>query len=246
MSMRYYEITKWEEICVEDEYNQYMRYTIARAFIITNIQQLTCKSVLNNFAFNIWPNNCVDKLLFLVKWRLKLAKQGAKIMSVDELWQILKPECILDTSSLKPWADNLVAIFTNAIKTNPVENLVENPIQLNNRQRSTWPYPAIDILCPVPATPVLAIPVPMTLVPATLVPTTPVPATPIPTTTDSTTIDIPRLALTTSAWTISAQPTLLIEIQLVLIRHAAYLKFGRRVKLWKRRLSQAITGQSLY
>lgn len=108
--MRYYKIIKQKKIHVKKEYNQYMGYTIARAVKIINAQQLACKTTINNFALNIWPNNCINKLLFLVKQRLKLVKQDAKIMLIDELQQILKPIYILDISSLKSQIDNLVAI----------------------------------------------------------------------------------------------------------------------------------------
>lgn len=47
---------------------------------------------------------------------------------VDELGQIFKPECILNISSLKSQINDLVAIFTNVIKTNPIKNFVENLI----------------------------------------------------------------------------------------------------------------------
>lgn len=62
--------------------------------------------------------------MFLVKWQLKLAKQRAKIISVEELQQILKPKCRLNISSLKLWANDLVSIFTNTIKANPNDFLI--------------------------------------------------------------------------------------------------------------------------
>ncbi len=74
---------------------------------------------MNNFAVNTWPNYFMDKLMFPVKWQLKLAKQGAKIILVEELWQILKLEYRLDISSLKLLAIDLVSIFTNIIEVNP-------------------------------------------------------------------------------------------------------------------------------
>ena len=56
-------------------------------------------------------------------------------MLIDELRQILKPEYILDISSLKSWADNLIAIFINAIETKPIKNPIKNLLQQNNWQR---------------------------------------------------------------------------------------------------------------
>lgn len=67
MSMRYYEIIEWKKICVEEEYNQSVEYTIAKTIKTTNVQQLACQAALNNFAVNIWPNFYVEKLMFLVK-----------------------------------------------------------------------------------------------------------------------------------------------------------------------------------
>lgn len=90
------------------------------------------KSASNNFAFNTWHDNFIVKLLFSIKWQLKLTKLTTKIMLINKLQPILKPECILNTPSWKPWIDNLIAIFTNAIKTNPVKNPVENLMQQNN------------------------------------------------------------------------------------------------------------------
>ena len=73
--------------------------------------------------------------MFPLKWRSKLVKQGARITSVDELRQKLKPECRLDTLSLAAWADDLVALLINAIKTTLIEPLV---------QQNTRPVPAIN------------------------------------------------------------------------------------------------------
>lgn len=135
-------------------------------------------------------------------------------MLVDKLQQILKAEYILDILFLKLRADDLIAIFINAIKTNPSKNLLENPIQQNNWQYLTRPRPAINIPRPVFATLVLAIlvlatPVFLTLVSAipvfaipilmTLLLTTLVSAIPVPVTTDLTTTNIPCSALTTLA-----------------------------------------------
>lgn len=103
-----------------------MRHTMGKVVKTTNVQQLAWKSTLNNFALNTWPNNCINKLLFSVKWQLKLIKQGAKIMLIDKLQQIFEPECILDTLSLKPWVDDFIVIFTNAILSNIVKNIIEN------------------------------------------------------------------------------------------------------------------------
>lgn len=85
MNMRYYKITKWKKICVKKKYNQCMRYIIAKTVKTIDTQQLSYKSALNNFVLNIQPNNCVDKLLFLIKQQLKLVKQGVKILLIDEL-----------------------------------------------------------------------------------------------------------------------------------------------------------------
>ena len=159
------------------------------------------KSILSNFVLNTWPDNCVDKLLFPVKEQLNLTKQSVEIILVDKLQQILKPECILDISSFKPWADNLVTIFTNTIKINFDENPVKNNVQQIIWQCLAWPRPAINIFCPVFVTLVFAILVSIILVPAT---------------TDFTTTDIPysastTLTLTTAALTNLVQPALLIK-----------------------------------
>lgn len=71
MNMRYYKTIEWEKIHIEKEYNQHIKHTIARAVKITDVQQLAYKSILNNFALNIWP---INKLLFLIKLQLKLTK----------------------------------------------------------------------------------------------------------------------------------------------------------------------------
>lgn len=57
-------------------------------------------------------------------------------MSVNKLQQILKPKCILDTLFFKTRADDLLAIFTNTIKINPVKSPVKNQLQQNN-----WQHP---------------------------------------------------------------------------------------------------------
>ncbi len=80
---------------------------------------MACETALNNSATRTWPEDCIDELRFPLKWRLKLAKQGARITSVDDLRQKLKPECRLDVSSLKQWADELVTMLKTAIENNP-------------------------------------------------------------------------------------------------------------------------------
>lgn len=69
-----------------------MEHTVVRPIKTTYVQQLACQASLNNFTINIWPNYCMDKLIFPVKWQLKLAKQEIKIILVEELKQILKLE----------------------------------------------------------------------------------------------------------------------------------------------------------
>lgn len=85
MSMIDYQITEWEEICVEKEYERCLTNEVARSIKTSNLQQLACKAVLDNFAINTWLDNYTDEFKFLLKWRLKPAKQGAKITSIDKL-----------------------------------------------------------------------------------------------------------------------------------------------------------------
>lgn len=120
---------------------------------------------------------------------IKLAKKDAKIMSIDELYQIFKPKYILDTLSIKSQVDNLIAIFTNAIEINFIKNPIENSIQQNNWQHLAWPHLAINISYLIPA-----ISVPAILILATLVPVTLIFATLVSATIDPTTTNIPYLA----------------------------------------------------
>ncbi len=60
---------------------------------------MACTMALNNFATRTWPKDYIDELRFPLKWRLKLAKQGEKITSIDNLQQNLKPEYRLNMSS---------------------------------------------------------------------------------------------------------------------------------------------------
>lgn len=124
MSMMYYQTMEWKEICVKKEQEQRLINEVVRSIQTSNAQQLACEAALDNFAINTQPENYTDKLKFPLKQRLKLAKQGARITSVDELRQKLKPECTLDTSCLAVWADDLTTLFSNAIETNPIELLV--------------------------------------------------------------------------------------------------------------------------
>lgn len=146
MSIQCYKTIEWEEISIEEEYNRYMENNVARIVKTTNAQQLTCKTTLNNFTVNTRPNDCIKKLMFLIKQQLKLAKQKDKITLVEELQQIFKPEYRLNTSSLKLWADDHISLFTNTIETNP-NNLNKNPIQQNN-----WQCLDVDIFCQAPTT----------------------------------------------------------------------------------------------
>lgn len=92
---------------------------------------MACEVGLNNFVVNTWPDDCIDELMFPVKWQLKIAKQRAKIILMEELQSLLKPNYRLDILSLKLWADDLISIFTDTIETN-FNNPNENPIQQNN------------------------------------------------------------------------------------------------------------------
>lgn len=49
---------------------------------------------------------------------MKLAKQRAKITSIDDLQQKLKPKYRLNVFSLKYWAEELVTILKIAIENN--------------------------------------------------------------------------------------------------------------------------------
>lgn len=85
MSMMYYQTTKQEEICVEKEYERRITNEVARSNKTSDTQQLACEAALDNFASSTWPDNYTDELMFPLKWRSKLAKQGARITSIDEL-----------------------------------------------------------------------------------------------------------------------------------------------------------------
>ncbi len=101
MSMRFHQTREWEENRVEAEYTRRVDHEVTKAIKTSDAQRLACETALNNFATRTWPEDCIDELTFPLKWRLKLAKQGAKITSIDDLRQKLKPECRLDVSSLK-------------------------------------------------------------------------------------------------------------------------------------------------
>lgn len=131
MSVRFHQTRKWEENRVKEEYMRRVDHEVTRAIKTSDAQRLAYKTALNNFATRTWPEDCIDELTFPLKWRLKIAKQGAKITSVDDLRQKLKPECRLDTSSLKKWAEELVTMLKTAIENNPTDPL----IQRNNQQR---------------------------------------------------------------------------------------------------------------
>lgn len=56
--------------------------------------------VLNNFITQTWPEDCNDKLRFLLKQKLKLAKQGIKMTFIDNLQSKLEPKYRLDMSQI--------------------------------------------------------------------------------------------------------------------------------------------------
>lgn len=62
-----------------------MENIIAREVKTIKVQPLAYKATLNNFALNTWSDDYIEKLLFPIKWQLKLAKQDAKILLVDKL-----------------------------------------------------------------------------------------------------------------------------------------------------------------
>ncbi len=101
MSMRFHQTREWEEIRVEEEYARRVNHEVTRAIKTSNAQQMACETALKDFVTQTWPEDYIDELRFPLKWRLKLAKQEARITSVDDLRQKLKPECRLDMSSLK-------------------------------------------------------------------------------------------------------------------------------------------------
>lgn len=87
-------------------------------------QQLICEAALDNFASSTQPDNYINKLIFPLKWRSKLAKQRAKILSVDQLQQKFKPEGKLNISFLTKWVNDLVPLFINVIETTSIELLI--------------------------------------------------------------------------------------------------------------------------
>ncbi len=131
MSMWFHQTREWEEIRFEEEYARCVDHEVTIAIKTSSVQQMAYETALNNFATRTWPEDCIDELRSLYKWRLKLAKHGVRITSVDDLQQKLKPECRLDVSSLKQWADELVIILKTAIENNPNDP----PIQQNNQTR---------------------------------------------------------------------------------------------------------------
>lgn len=82
------------------------------------------ETALNNFATWTWLEDCIDKLIFLLKWRLKLAKQKAKLTFLDYLQQKLILEYRLDMSSLKKWLNKLVTILKTVIENNSNDSLI--------------------------------------------------------------------------------------------------------------------------
>ncbi len=128
--MRFHQTREWEENRVEEEYTQRIDHEVTKAIKTSDAQQLAYKTALNNFATYTLSEDCIDELIFLLKYGLKLAKQGAKITSVDDLQQKLKSEYRLDMSSLKYWVEELITIVRTAIENNPNNP----PIQWNN-----WP-----------------------------------------------------------------------------------------------------------
>lgn len=99
--MRFYQTRKQEKNQVEEEYMQHVDHEVTKAIKTSNAQQLAYKMVLNNFATRTQPKDYINELTFPLKQRLKLAKQRAKITSVNDLRQKFKPKCRLDVSSLK-------------------------------------------------------------------------------------------------------------------------------------------------
>ena len=79
---------------------QYITNKVARSNNSFDAHRLACEAALDNFASSTWLNNYIDELIFLLKWRSKLAQQGARIMFVNELRQKFKSKCKLNTSSL--------------------------------------------------------------------------------------------------------------------------------------------------
>lgn len=55
------------------------------------------------------------KALFPIKWREKLARRVLQIQSVTELADELKPDCLLKTSVLWPFANELVTLIVSAV-----------------------------------------------------------------------------------------------------------------------------------
>lgn len=124
MNIMYYQTTEQKKICIKKKYKQNIKNEVVRLIKTFDTQQLACKTILDNFAINTQSNNYSSKLKLPLKWLLKLIKQGARIISVNILQQKIKSEYKLNIFYLAIQADDLLTLFINAIKTNPIKLLV--------------------------------------------------------------------------------------------------------------------------
>lgn len=73
-----------------------------------------CYKELDDFAHGKWSVT-MGKALFLINWREKLTRQACRIRSVKDLKDEFKPDCLLKTSILGPFAEKLVTQIKIAV-----------------------------------------------------------------------------------------------------------------------------------
>lgn len=103
-----------EQVGSEQEKAQKKSLHNKAAYATTQLQQELCYKELDDFAHGKWSVT-MGKTLFPVKWREKLTRRACRIRSVKDLEDELKPDCLLKTSILGPFAEELVSRIKTAV-----------------------------------------------------------------------------------------------------------------------------------
>lgn len=145
-----------EQVKLEQEKTLKKSLLDKAASVTTQRQQELCYKALDDFAHSKWSVT-MAKALFSIKLREKLARRASHIQSVTEMRDELKPNCLLNTSILWPFADNLVALIMSAIlvpaaqpaKSNPLPEIgpvviYKEDTSAPNTTNRTFKYPSHD------------------------------------------------------------------------------------------------------
>ena len=102
------------------------------------VHQKACTAALTDYAIGVWPGG-TDRLMLSDALRQRIACAGARIASVEDLRKELYPACILETSSLRVHAEDIVKIIASTVPVRAQDNglnAVEEAIHSNEVEKS--------------------------------------------------------------------------------------------------------------